>query len=208
MELRAEVEPRDACFIRNIRKCAVAIVVIEDVAPKLRDEQVRIPIVVVIPPDATEAITSAGNTRLIRDVGKGEIAIVAIKRVARGDSSIVQIAPVHKIDVLIAVAIIIGNTNAGAENFKVGWYAVVAAKVSELDSRRGSHVGELNLCLFVFWRSYRRILCATGRSKNGHTRNPGKTVFPRRVCHLIGRCYCGGPEAFCRACSIRSAASF
>src|SRR5258707_13787993 len=98
-------------------------------------------VVVVIAPDATEAVTRAGDACLWRNVGEREVAVVAIERVAGNDAFIVKIAAVHEVNVLISVTVVVGDANSGAENFQIGGDTVVAAEVGKGDAGGGGGAG-------------------------------------------------------------------
>ncbi len=115
MELRAEVRARDPGFVRDVGKCSVAIVVIENVASELRDVQIGKAVVVVISANTSKTITRAGDPSLVGDIGKTSVAAVAVQGVAHHDAAVVEVAAVHKVDVLPAIAIKVCHADARAE---------------------------------------------------------------------------------------------
>ena len=117
---------------------------IKDVAAVLGNEQVGKSVVVVIAPDAAQAVTGAGNAGLFGDVGECAIAVVTIKRIANGNAAVVQIAAVHKVNVLPAVAIEVGHADSRTKFFPVDGDAVIALEVDKPDAGCRRSIGELN----------------------------------------------------------------
>src|SRR5262249_18646995 len=114
MEL-AGFEARDAGFCCDIGESAVAVVVVEQVGAELRDEEIGEAVVVVVAPDAAEAVVGAGDAGGVGDVGEGAVAVVAVEGVLFGDVAVVAVAAVDEIDVLPAVIVVIGDAQAGSE---------------------------------------------------------------------------------------------
>ena len=79
----------DAGFVGDVGESAVAVVVIENVAAELGDEEIGKAVVVVIAPDAAEAVAGAGDAGLFGDIGESAVAVVAIEGVADGNAAIV-----------------------------------------------------------------------------------------------------------------------
>src|SRR5439155_15455467 len=115
-------------------KRAVPVIVIENVLPELRDVKIGEPVVVIISPDTTKAVTSPGNTGLLSHVGEGAVAVVLIQRILCGDSTVIQIAAVHEINVLPAIAVEIGDTNTWPKNLADDGNALGSRIVHKLDS--------------------------------------------------------------------------
>ena len=134
MKQRAELHARDAGLVGHIGEGAIAVVVIENVAPELRDVEIGKAVVVVVAPDAPQAVAGAGNAGLFGDVGEGAVAVVAIERVANGNAAVVEIASVHEVNVLPAVAVEVCHAHARPEFFAVDGDALVALEMGELDS--------------------------------------------------------------------------
>jgi len=80
----------------------------------------------------------------LRDVLERVIAVVLVQRVARNNSTFVQITTVHEIDIRVAVTIEICDANAWTEYFAINRNSIVSAKMRELDSGGRGYVGELN----------------------------------------------------------------
>ena len=72
---------RNAGFIGDVGERAVAIVVIKDIASELGDKEIGEAVVVVVAPNAAEAIAGAGDAGFVGDVGERAVAVVVIKRV-------------------------------------------------------------------------------------------------------------------------------
>ena len=125
MKLSTGLDGRDAGLVGDIGERTVAVVVVQDIAAVLGDVEIGETVVVVVPPDATEAVACPGNASLIRDISKDAVAVVAIKRVACGDAAVVEIAPIDEIDVLEAVTVEICHTDAGAEYLRDNRHAVL-----------------------------------------------------------------------------------
>src|SRR5262249_24323258 len=79
-------------------------------------------------------IAGPGSAGLVGDISKCTVAVVVIERVANRDPAVVEIASVHKVDVLPSVSIKVGNADARAEFFPVDGDAFVSLEVNELDS--------------------------------------------------------------------------
>ena len=116
---RARFEAADAGFGGDVGKRAIAVVVIENVASELGNEEIGETVVVVIAPNAAEAVVCAGDAGGVGDVGEGPVAIVAIEGVFDLDAAVVAVAAVDEIDVLPAVVVEIGDANAGTEFLEI-----------------------------------------------------------------------------------------
>src|SRR5260370_18522789 len=152
--------PRDSGFVRNVGKRAVAIVAIEHVAAELGYIEVGKAVVVIVSPDAAQAVACAGDPGLVGYISKGAIAIVVIQRIACRNAAIVEIAVVDKIDVLPAVSVEIRHRKSGAEDFADDGHPLVSRIVYELDAGGCRGVRELN-----GWR--RGALCVNVRKADG-----------------------------------------
>ncbi len=67
-------------MLRDVRKCSIAIVAIQDYASEAGDEQIRPPIVVVVAHDRAHCPAGIADARLIRNVREGSIVIIVVKR--------------------------------------------------------------------------------------------------------------------------------
>ncbi len=110
---RPEIHAAHAGLVRHVGKRAIAVVVIEDVLAVLRDVKIGEAIVIVVAPDAAQAIGVARHAGLLRDVRERAVAVVVVERVAGRDAALVEIAAVDEIDVLVAVAVEIRHANPG-----------------------------------------------------------------------------------------------
>jgi hypothetical protein len=92
--------------------------------------------VVVVAPDAAEPVAGAGDAGFFGDVGESADTVIAIERVAYFNAAIaiVAVAAVDKVDVLPAIGVKVGDTDAGAEFFQVDGDALVAFAMCEADA--------------------------------------------------------------------------
>src|SRR5581483_1510603 len=141
---RAGLEARYTSLVRHISERAISIIAVENVAPKLRDEQIRVAVIIVVPPYASHAIASARDTSFCRDVGEGAIAIVPIQCVAGRNSAVVKVTSVDKINVLPAVAVKVGDAYPWAELLAINRNSVRSLVMRELNSCLCGDVRELN----------------------------------------------------------------
>src|SRR5439155_4154410 len=116
MKERPEFRSRHAGLVGNICERTVAVVVIENVSTVLSDVKIGKSVVVVITPNATEAVARAGNSRCFGNICEGAIPIVSIKRVAHRNGAVIEIAAVHKVDVWKTVAVEICQANTRAKD--------------------------------------------------------------------------------------------
>src|SRR5712691_6791030 len=164
--------PRDSGFVRNVGKRAVAIVAIERVAAELGYIEVGKAVVVIVPPNAAQAVARAGDSGFVGHIGKGAIAVVVIERIARGDTAIIEITSVDKINVLPAVSVEIRHTESGTEDLANDGHPLVSRIVYELDAGGCRGVRELN-------GRRRGALCVNVRKADGsiedkQERQPGE----------------------------------
>ena len=131
-------------LIRNIREGSVTVVVVEDVCPILCDEKIRKPVIVVISPDAAKTVASAGNAGLLRNVSESAVAVVAIERVSYGDAAVIQVAAIHEVNILPAIAVKVGHAYAGTHNLADYSHALIAWVVHEPNARLCGDVCKLN----------------------------------------------------------------
>ena len=120
MKGKTRVHPTHTGSIRDVCERPVAFVVIKNILPVLSYIKVRKAVVVVVTPDATQAISVARYPGLFRNVCKSPVAVIVVESVARRDTTLVEVTAVDKIDVLPAVAIIISHADAGARLFQNG----------------------------------------------------------------------------------------
>jgi len=78
MKPGTELHAPDSSLVRDIRESAVAVIVIKDVLAVLGDEEIGETVVVVVAPDAAEAVAGAGDTSFFRDISERAIAVVAV----------------------------------------------------------------------------------------------------------------------------------
>src|SRR6266849_2805646 len=136
----------------NVGESSVSIVVVENVATVLGNKQVGESVVVVVAPDAAQAVTGAVNASPVGDICKRAIAIVPIKRIADGNATLVQVAAIHKVNVLPAIPVKVGYANSGTKFLPIDGDTVIAFEVHKFDASRCGNVRELN-------RSRWRRLC-------------------------------------------------
>ena len=157
MEHAAEFSGADTRFVGDVRESPVAVVVIEKIFAVLSDVKIRKTVVVVVAPDATQAIRISRRAGLFGYVSKRAIAVIPIERIAHGDAAFVTIAAVDEVNILVTVAIKIGDANAGSGLFKNDRGPIGALVVNESDSGGFGDVGELNRsCRLVRRRGLRQ----------------------------------------------------
>src|SRR6185437_4212297 len=108
------------CFVRNVGERAISIVMEKDVAPPESTEQI-IPAVIVVVAHANAGLPSGSrDSRLLRDVCEGSIAIVLVK-MCRGNLPrrpvCIQPVAVSQIDVQPSVVVVVEESNAAALGF-------------------------------------------------------------------------------------------
>src|SRR6478672_1984906 len=101
-----------ASLVGHIREGPVSIVAIKNVAAILGNKQVGKSIVVVIAPNATQAVTGPRNTSAVGHVRKSVVATVTIKRIAHRKATLIQIAAIHEVNVLPAIRVKVGHTDS------------------------------------------------------------------------------------------------
>ena len=101
-------------------------------------------IVVVISPDAAEAIAGSGNACFVREICEGAVCVVPVERVTDGDAAVVTVTAVYKINIGPAVSVKIGNTNARAELLEIDRDASVALEMGKRDTSSFRDVTEFN----------------------------------------------------------------
>src|SRR5262249_33051409 len=142
VELRARSDARDSGLFGHIGECAVSVVVIKDVLPELRDVKVGKVVVVVVAPDAAQAVSCPRDTSSFGDVGERAVAIVVVEGIVGGQAPAVKIAAIYKVNVLPPVAVEICDTKAGTEDLADDGDALVARIMDELDTCLGGYVCE------------------------------------------------------------------
>src|SRR4051794_32292155 len=71
--------PGDTCLLRYVRKCPIAVVVIQDVAPEICDVDVRAAVVIVVADGHSHAVESALHSGLLRNVSECTVTIVSVQ---------------------------------------------------------------------------------------------------------------------------------
>ena len=117
---------------------------VENVATVLGNKQVGESVVVIVAPNATQAVTSPGDACLVRDICESAIAIVSIERIPDGNATVVQVAAIHEVNVLPAIPVKVGDADSGAKFLPVDGDTVIALEVHKLDPSRCGHVREFN----------------------------------------------------------------
>src|SRR5258708_1618638 len=143
MQWTPKPEPRYSRLVRDVRECAIPVVVVQNVTAILRDIEIRESIVVVISPHAAEPITRTRNSSGLRDVLKRAIAIILVKSVPCSDTAIIKITAVHEINVRVSVAIEVRYADARTKYLAVDRNALVASEMHELNSGSCRDVCEL-----------------------------------------------------------------
>ncbi len=143
VEYRSEVGTGDTCLLRNIRERAIAVVVVENVVAILGYVKIGEAVIVIIAPNATQAVRCARNARLFRDVREGTIAVVVKERVAHGNTALVEVAAIDKVDVLPPVPVEIGYANTGPGLFQDCGSDILALEMNEVYACGLRDVGKL-----------------------------------------------------------------
>src|SRR5207249_8579067 len=128
----ARLRACDPGLVGDVSECAIAVVVIQNIASILGHEKIVKSVVVVIAPDTAHAITGSGHAGFLGDIGKSGISVVAIESIADGNAAAIKVATVDKINVLPAVAIEISNTDAGAEFLAIDRNGLIPLKWTNL----------------------------------------------------------------------------
>ncbi len=116
---------------------------VQHVSAVLRHIKIGKTVVVVVTPNATEAVACAGNTRCFGNIGECAVSIVAIKRVARRNAAIIEIASIDEVNVRKAIGVKIRDANARTKYFSIDGDSVVPSEVRELDSGWSGYIREL-----------------------------------------------------------------
>src|SRR5260370_20658121 len=143
MKWRTKFHPSYSGLVRDVCKCAIPVVVVQNVAPVLGDVEIREAIVVVVSPHAAQAITRTRNASGLRDVSESAITIILVKSVAHRDPTIVKVTAVHEINGWVSVTIEIRDAHARTEQLPVNGNAIVAPKMDKVDSSGLRYVREL-----------------------------------------------------------------
>ena len=114
----------DACFCRNISERSVAIIVVQDILPIIRDKQVGIAIVVVVAYGhrySIIAIARIGQPGGLRDVCKASVAILAVQpipvariaalKILRNVQVLSDSSTVHEKNIQEAVVVVVEQRN-------------------------------------------------------------------------------------------------
>ena len=82
----------DAGLLRNIGKCSISIIAIQNVSSVIRHVDVWQTVAVVVANGNAHPVTSASNPGLLRDIGEGPVSIVAVERIAERLWGIIKVA--------------------------------------------------------------------------------------------------------------------
>src|SRR5262252_9474669 len=115
-------------------------------------------VIIEIPPYATESVSGAGHTGLLRHVSKRTVTVIPIQTIGDRNATIVKISSVDEINILPAIAVEIGNAHPRTELLAIDRNAFVSFEMLELDPCRFRHVHKLN-------RRRMRILCVRSREQ-------------------------------------------
>src|SRR4249920_3572609 len=99
---RAGFSAGNAGLVRNVGEGPVSIIAIKNVAAVLSHKKIGKTVVVEVSPYATEPVSGSRHTGFFRNVGECTVTVVVIQRIADGNSTIVEIAPIHEINILPA----------------------------------------------------------------------------------------------------------
>src|SRR5262249_54088337 len=110
---------RDSGLLGHVGECAIAVVVIENVAAVLRNVKVGKAIPVVVADRHALPIAAALDPRLPRNISEGAVAIVMVERVAQRRVGIekITLAAVHEVNVHPSIVVVIEKCAAGAGGF-------------------------------------------------------------------------------------------
>src|SRR5579859_1188124 len=131
---RSRFQASDAGLVCHIRKCAVAIVVVEDILAILCDKQIGKTVIVNIPPDAAKSVAGARHTSFRSDVSKRAVVIIVIEGIRGRNASVVEIPSVHKINILPAVAIKVDDAHSRPELLAIDRDAFVSLEMFKRDA--------------------------------------------------------------------------
>lgn len=144
MEDGPEFDTRDTGLFCHICKCAVAVVVIQNIAAVLGYVQVGEAVIVVIARDTTQAIERPKHAGLRGHIAESAVAVIPVESILRRDAALVEVAAIDEVNVLKTVAVKIGNADSGTGLLQDGGGSVVALQVNEVNPRRLGDVDELN----------------------------------------------------------------
>src|SRR5690242_11751289 len=108
---RARLKPSYAGLLRHVGKCSVAVIAVQNIFTVLGDKQVWKSVVIEIAPNATQPISCSQHTGFIGDICERAVVIVPIESIYCCDPAAIKVSPIHKIDVLPAIAIEIRDAN-------------------------------------------------------------------------------------------------
>src|SRR5450631_406725 len=123
-------------FLRHVRECPIAVIVIENAALVLRNVEVGKAVAVVVARRHPHAVAAAGHTGLFGHVGERAVMIVAIQSVPQGVRRIVKIAfpAVDQINIHPAVIVVIEKRTAGSARFRQVLFRRLARRVYPPDT--------------------------------------------------------------------------
>ena len=109
----------NAGFVGDVGKCAVAVVVVQNIFTEVADEQIVVPIIVVVADADALSPSVMDKSGLRSNVGKSSIAIVFEKMRDRFVAGLKSLKPrtVHQKNVEPAVVVVIVESNPAAGGF-------------------------------------------------------------------------------------------
>src|SRR6185503_9647206 len=112
-------ESGDTSLVGYVSKGTVAIVVVEHVAAVLGDEKVWKSVVVIVTPNATEAVRRTRYAGFLSHIREGTLAIVTVESVFDGNAAIVAITSIHEINIRPAIIVEVGDADPWTELLQV-----------------------------------------------------------------------------------------
>ena len=126
---------------RHIREGAIAVVVVKRIAVNAGDEDVFVPVVVVITDGDTHVIADTSQSGLLGDVREVPLAVVlkkAVRVFRRGLLERLNVRPVGEKDIQLAVVVVVEHghaTDHGFGRMTLGGFATIEREANRLVSK-------------------------------------------------------------------------
>ena len=124
-------------MLGDVRERSIAIVAVKYYSSVACHEQIRPAIVIEVPHDRTHGPAGITDTRLIRDVSKGSIVIIVVKRASCffAGKRHIHALRVGKVNIGPSIAVIVNERNASAHRLH-NVFLLRTRKMIEFDARR------------------------------------------------------------------------
>src|SRR5579864_4629583 len=149
----ARLQAANSGLIRNVGKCSVTVVVVQDILAVLSDKEIGETVVVKISPYATQSVACSGHAGFFRYVGKRSVMVIVVKGIRNRNAATVEVSSIDEINILPAIPIEIRNAHSRTKFLPVNRDAIVPFEVLELDAGCCRHICELD-------RHDGRVLCS------------------------------------------------